>query len=87
MPRLYNAGIAAATVAASEQVMFKSDKGTAPLLGAVKQYDGGTPCQHYNTFILLRLAVLLVATIGVLRRTITTMRGTRTSTMATRTTT
>lgn len=28
MPRLYNAGIAAAKVAASEHVLFKSDKGT-----------------------------------------------------------
>lgn len=33
------------------------------------------------------LAVLLITTIGVLRRTITTMRGNRISTMATRTTT
>jgi hypothetical protein len=33
------------------------------------------------------LAVLLITTIGVLRRTITTMRGNRISTMVTRTTT
>lgn len=78
MLREIKAGIAGATVAASEQNLFKSDKGSG-IFPLNKPEVAQAVFAH--TFIHV-LAVLLLPTIGVRPRTVPTTPGHRASAMA-----
>ena len=79
------AGIVCVTAYTSEQVLFKSDKGTSLLLSGLLNTLPYNSIRTIKRLYFNCMLLLPVTTIGVLQRTITTTRGNRTSTMATRT--
>jgi len=82
MLQVIKAGIVAVKMAMSEQVLFKSDKGSG-FLPTTKAFAA----MWWFTLLFYVLAVLVATTIGVRRSTAVTTPGNRISTMAIRTTT